>query len=789
MTRSLNASHKILLAFFSIAALAAAAGSMIIWATLSLARSGEFVGGHLAPLVDASMEIKLSGAEAHLLMEEIMAGDAAEDVADVHAALAQARFYANAILNGGENDEGIFQPTTSPDVRREVEQVLEGLAEFDRAVDSRFELLSQSTGVGTDVEGQFDDLYEDLVLRIGTATAASLSPDVQRLAGEARYRLAHGHLLVAEIIGGDKTEDFGEATGSFEAAASRLEEAASLAPALVPELGAIVPDVIRLKDFAVQRYDRAVELDALAERTEVAFDAVYDQFISSADAAETLSQDAMRAGLVEQSLTSRRAVLTALAMGVAMLVLLFGFHRWLDRTIGARMKALAAATERLTGGDLEVSVPDWQTDDEVGLLRLKLEDLRLAFRRQKELEVVVSQEREVARSRQAEAEAMQAKAEEQRKAAELLRTAAEARSEATLRFGAEFSRVVEAARAGRFGERIEKSTGQPDLDALGASLNEMLVSMEAGVRAAINVMSSVAKGDLSKKMEGRFDGAFADMQASMNTTLDELTRITSAISDVSRELTGEVVSLAQSSDRLSQRSTSQAASLEETNAAIVNMSSMVKSTETDCAAAVEQVRTASQRAQSGEDVVLMAIAAVEKIDENARKVSEFIKVIDEISFQTNLLALNAGVEAARAGEAGKGFAVVAQEVRALAQRANEAASGIGRLIDESGRGVAEGVRLVTQTGEVLREILGAITHVASFSERIAESSREQSNGIAEVSTVIADLDRLTQQNATMAEDGTSLSRKLQDRAQSMEMLIDFFKIAQDGGRSSARAAV
>ena len=174
-------------------------------------------------------------------------------------------------------------------------------------------------------------------------------------------------------------------------------------------------------------------------------------------------------------------------------------------------------------------------------------------------------------------------------------------------------------------------------------------------------------------------------------------------------------------------------------------------------------------------MVLQAIDAVERIDENARKVSEFISVIDEISFQTNLLALNAGVEAARAGEAGKGFAVVAQEVRALAQRANDAASGIGGLIEESGRGVAEGVRLVTQTGAVLREILGSISQVADLSGQVSTSSRAQANGISEVSTVIADLDRLTQQNAAMAEEGTLRSRKLQDRTLSLEMLLDFFE--------------
>ena len=117
---------------------------------------------------------------------------------------------------------------------------------------------------------------------------------------------------------------------------------------------------------------------------------------------------------------------------------------------------------------------------------------------------------------------------------------------------------------------------------------------------------------------------------------------------------------------------------------------------------------AAATATNGGSVVNDAVAAMSQIDASARQVTEIIEVLNDISFQTNLLALNAGVEAARAGEAGRGFAVVASEVRALAQRAGEAAENIRGLIAKSSLDVAEGVRLVTDTGTFLQDIVRAI---------------------------------------------------------------------------------
>ena len=184
-------------------------------------------------------------------------------------------------------------------------------------------------------------------------------------------------------------------------------------------------------------------------------------------------------------------------------------------------------------------------------------------------------------------------------------------------------------------------------------------------------------------------------------------------------------------------------------------------------------------AQSASTVVKEAISAMDAISESSEKISKIISVIDDIAFQTNLLALNAGVEAARAGEAGRGFAVVASEVRALAQRSSEAAREINNLISESGQEVGRGVSLVDQTGEALRSIVHDVSEIATHMSEIATSAEEQSAGISEINTAVANLDQTTQQNAAMFEETTAASFSLANEAATLSEIVSQFVLKED----------
>ena len=337
--------------------------------------------------------------------------------------------------------------------------------------------------------------------------------------------------------------------------------------------------------------------------------------------------------------------------------------------------------------------------------------------------------------------------------------------------------VVSSAVAGDFSARITKSYENPDLARFASSVNELVATVELGVDETVRVVRSLAEGDLTQSMNGQFQGAFKDLQDSVNSTMTSLRQIMSEVRSAIDMIDSGAGELRGASDDLSKRTEQQAASLEETAAALEEITSAVKSSSDRSVEASGMVSEARRSTEESNEVVKTAVDAMGRIEKASSEIGQIINVIDEIAFQTNLLALNAGVEAARAGEAGKGFAVVAQEVRELAQRSAMAAKDIKTLIIRSGDEVRSGVELVTKTGDALLEIEGHVVKINEHVNSIATAAREQSTGLSEVNVAINQMDQTTQQNAAMVEESTAATSRLADEAKNLGRLVARFKIS------------
>ncbi|EHH3455770.1 Tar ligand binding domain-containing protein [Salmonella enterica] len=171
------------------------------------------------------------------------------------------------------------------------------------------------------------------------------------------------------------------------------------------------------------------------------------------------------------------------------------------------------------------------------------------------------------------------------------------------------------------------------------------------------------------------------------------------------------------------------------------------------------------------------ITHIREIADSSKKIADIISVIDGIAFQTNILALNAAVEAARAGEQGRGFAVVAGEVRNLASRSAQAAKEIKALIEDSVSRVDTGSVLVESAGETMTDIVNAVTRVTDIMGEIASASDEQSRGIDQVALAVSEMDRVTQQNASLVQESAAAAAALEEQASRLTQAVSAFRLA------------
>jgi methyl-accepting chemotaxis protein len=336
---------------------------------------------------------------------------------------------------------------------------------------------------------------------------------------------------------------------------------------------------------------------------------------------------------------------------------------------------------------------------------------------------------------------------------------------------------------------------------LGLSVATLVASAVAGalfVRAlfrrlggepavAAAVAGEIATGNLDVKI-ALAPGDEDSLMAGMRRMRDSLSTLVGQVRTSTVTIAGSADSIAGEARDLSGRTERQAAALEETASSMEELTQTVAQNADNAQQASTLAGVAAQVARQGGAMVEQLVATMGRIDGSSKRIVDIIGVIDGIAFQTNILALNAAVEAARAGEQGRGFAVVASEVRALAQRSATAAQEIKGLIEDSTQEVEQGAALVQKTGATMGGIVGGIERVADIMTGIVASSREQSDGIAQVTQSVAQMDQTTQQNATLVEEAAATAAALQEQAAHLAQMMAVFRTAGATAPAARRAA-
>jgi len=335
--------------------------------------------------------------------------------------------------------------------------------------------------------------------------------------------------------------------------------------------------------------------------------------------------------------------------------------------------------------------------------------------------------------------------------------------------------TIKAAVAGDFSKRLTFERENDEFSQIAKQINDLLRTVNDGLSETGEVLAALAQKDLTRRVEGAYQGAFLRLKDDTNGVADKLTEVVSQLKETSGALktaTGEI--LAGAND-LSERTVQQAATIEQTSATMEELTGAVLENADQADDANTESVLLSETAEKSGHVVAQATEAMDRITNSSAKISKVIGMIDDISFQTNLLALNASVEAARAGEAGKGFAVVAVEVRRLAQSASEASSEIKTLIEESVNDVESGGKFVTEVSTNLEQMIASIQKNSALVQGLARSSREQASSLEQIAQAVREMDRTTQHNAALVEETNAAIEQTDNQVVELDAIVEVFK--------------
>lgn len=338
--------------------------------------------------------------------------------------------------------------------------------------------------------------------------------------------------------------------------------------------------------------------------------------------------------------------------------------------------------------------------------------------------------------------------------------------------------IALAERSENLQERIENLTMGQSQDYMYQAFGHLDNVVEINEEIATHeVSSAVAQASMIKALSlgSMIAGVILAMLLGVFLTRSitrPINRIVDGLRSSAEQVSAASAQVSSSSQSSAEGANEQASSLEETSSSLEEMASQTNQNADNAEQADQAMKESAKVVEAGVSSMDRMTEAINEIKDSSSETSKIIKTIDDIAFQTNLLALNAAVEAARAGEAGKGFAVVAEEVRNLAQRSAEAARNTSQLIEKSQENAANGVKVTEQVAGQLRTIRDSAQKVNTLISEITAASKEQAQGVEQVNTAVAEMDKVVQQNASDSEESASAAEELSSQAGEMERMVN-----------------
>lgn len=290
------------------------------------------------------------------------------------------------------------------------------------------------------------------------------------------------------------------------------------------------------------------------------------------------------------------------------------------------------------------------------------------------------------------------------------------------------------------------------------------------------VMSSMAAGDFTPRLESRYDGDFSTLKQSLEKIQSSLTDTLTMISQSADQVSTGSSQVSIGAQNLAQGSTEQASTVQELADTLQSTANDIRDNATTSAQISDKAAAVGQEMTRSNEKMQDMIAAMAQISGSSNEIAKIIKTIEDIAFQTNILALNAAVEAARAGAAGQGFAVVADEVRNLASKSAEASKNTAALIETSVASVESGSSIAGETAQSLLNAVEGAQEIVMRLQDISNNAAKQSAAVEQITQGVEQISAVVQNNSATAEESAAASQELSGQAAMMKEMVGRFKL-------------